>query len=384
MNASTITHVGMDVHAASIFYSVRLPSGEVREVQTRNDQVVARKTLRRLVAETKGPVRACYEAGPTGFALQRAVDGDGVTCVVIAPGLIPRRSGDRCKTDRRDARHLRELDEANCLTEVHVPTPKEEAARSLTRHHASASADVGRAKTEIKSLLLRLSKSIPNNNWSRTHRTALEKLRLEEPVDQLVLEDALLKLRQAEERQARLRKAIEALAEAEPFAAKVALLRCFKGIDTIVAMTIVTEMVSPERFERARAVMSYAGLAVSEHSSGESRRQGGITKTGNSHLRRALVTAARHASKPVVREGKTLRGRRKDQPTWIVEMARKAERRLHARHVALTMRGKNGNLAVTAVARELTGFTWAALTHECRTANGRPASVDADGVVQEN
>jgi transposase len=372
----------MDVHGQTIEYSVRRPGEtEPSRFQSPHSAQAVRTIFGKLRRSVGGPIRACYEAGPTGFELCRLLRSEGIDCVVIAPSLIPTRPGDRCKTDRKDARHLREMDEAGKLVEVQVPTREEEAARSLTRQLEKARHGVVRAKLRISSNLLRLSLSRPAGEpWTKAHRAWLDKLQLAQPIDQIIHVDNLAELQHCEERMRRLERHVEVLADTKPFAEKVRALRCFRGIETATAMGIATELLVPVRFRSAREVMAYAGLGICESSSGESRWQGGITKTGNAHLRRHLVRAARHAAKGALRESKGLAARRKDAPDWAIDLGRRAQRRLHEKHARMQGNRKHPNVIAAAVARELAGWTWAALVRSSQLASTPSIEVDADGV----
>jgi transposase len=216
--------------------------------------------------------------------------------------------------------------------------------------------------------------------WTKAYWKWLHGLKLEQPGDQLVLEDCLLELAHCEQRLVRLRAQLEELAKTEQFAVKVSALKCFKGIDTATAMGIVTELVSPARFKSARHVMSYAGLSICEDSSGERTRRTTITKSGNHHLRRLLIRAAGHASKAVTKESKGMKARRAEAPSWAAELGRRAERRLHEKSRHLSAAGKHANVVTTAVARELAGWIWASLMHDVVTGAAPAIAVDTDGV----
>jgi transposase len=311
----------------------------------------------------QGPVACCYEAGPCGFELQRALTGRGVPCEVIAPALIPRRAGDRIKTDRRDASHLATLYRAGVLTPVHIPTDQEEAARDLLRCREDIRADLLRARHRLSKFLLRHGRrfTATKKAWSKRHDTWLRAqtwpLRVLEQTHRAYL-------RAVDEAVARL-QAIEqdlrALLTLEPLRPRVERLRCFRGIDDLTALTIAAELGDPRRFATAPSTMAFVGLVPSEHSSGTKRARGAITKTGNAHLRRVLVEAAWHyRHHPFV--GRALRDRQRGAPAPVIAQAWAAQQRLYRRYQRLSARGKPKQHVVTAVARELTGFVWAALT----------------------
>lgn len=368
----------MDVHGESINFAVFFKDGKFGEGRIENRPAAVRTLLKQVARGNAADLRACYEAGPTGFTVQRECESQGVICDVIAPSMIPKRPGDRVKTDKRDARQLAELHRSGLLRPIHVPTLGEEAARNLVRRTARARGVAARTKAEIKSLLLSLGQRTSCSNWTKTHRDELRKLRLAEPDNQLALDDALLALDQAEERAKLLDKHVHRLAEMPALKDVVSALQCFKGIAELTAVRITTEVPSPERFPTARDFMGYVGLGCWESSSGKTVHRGGISKTGNGRLRWCFIEAAQHAALPVrARKGRLARIRR-SQPEWIRELASKAERRLHARFTRLRQAGKPHNVAVAAVARELAGFVWAVMT---RLASERPVLIGDDGAV---
>ena len=379
MNANTATYVGMDVHKATISFAVRYPDGTEAEGQTANNPTSVHRLLRQVGAKAPDGVLACYEAGATGFVLQRQCESEGVVCDVIAPSLIPQKAGDRVKTDKRDARKLLELFRAGLLTPVHVPTPGQEAARNIVRRLGAAKVAARRAQHELQGLLLCLGVQVVGKRWTKAHRLELSRLKLQEPDNQVALEDGLLSPAQAEERVRLLEKHVLRLASSAELAPVVNVLQCFKGIATLTAVRLAVELPTPERFASARHLMSFVGLVCREDSSGATRRRGSITKAGNITLRTALVEAAVHAVHGVTQESKPAARRRKGQPAWAVQLAKKAERRMHARYWALTHAGKHHNVAVTAVARELCGFIWAAMIRANQET--RTVQIDAEGVV---
>jgi len=311
--------------------------------------------------EAPGEVRACYEAGPCGYALQRQItDAGEMSCMVVAPSLIPRKPGERIKTDRRDARKLAELFRGGLLTEVQPPTESDEAARDLCRSREDVREDLQSCRHRLSKMLLRRGRVYSGTrNWSRAHRRWLKELRFENAIDQAVFDDYLLAIEQAEARLDELVKRIDQLSLEAPYAEPVAALRCFRGIDTITAMTIVTELHGFARFTAPRGLMAYLGLVPSEYSSSDNTRRGSITKTGNGHVRRVLVEAAwNYRHRPSVA---ALKKRRTGQSPVVIAIADRAMQRLYRRYHRMTAKGKPAPKAVVAVARELTGFIWAAL-----------------------
>ncbi|CAN0455232.1 unnamed protein product, partial [Discosporangium mesarthrocarpum] len=358
------TYVGLDAHKSFINVAMLLPRRRTPiEFKIANESSAIRRLSRRLQREGQGEIRCCYEAGPCGYALKRSLQGSGIgKCMVVAPSLIPSKPGDRIKTDRRDARRLAQLLRAGLLTEVLPPTPEEEAVRDLCRCREDAREDLTRARHRLSKLLLRRGFTYPKGRaWTQAHRRWLCSLRWQYEPDRVVFGDYLQAIELLEERITTLTSKLEELSRAEPYSEPVAWLRCFRGIETVTAMTIVAELHDFRRFESARALMAYLGLVPREHSSGERRCRGGITKTGNKHVRRVLVEAAWHyRHRPAV--GAALRRRRQGQPGEIVAIADRAQLRLHKKFWRLCMgANKASTKAVTAVARELAGFVWAVL-----------------------
>jgi transposase len=361
-----ITFVGLDAHKNGISVAMFLP-GETVPVEWTipNEPAAVRRMVRKVEREAPGEVRMCYEAGSLGFALQRQItDAGPSSCMVVAPSLIPRKPGERIKTDRRDGRKLGELFRAGLLTEVQPPTLEDEALRDLCRAREDAKEDQTRCRHRLGKILLRkgLVFTQGKHAWTRAHRAWLRGLRFEIEAEQVVLDDYLLAIENVEERLRTLDKAIESAGQKEPYAEPVGWLRCFRGIDTTTAMTIVSELYGFQRFQSAPGLMGFLGQIPSENTSGYEPKRGGITKTGNGHVRRVLTEAAWHyRHRPGVG---ALRKRRQGQPAEIIALADKAQRRLYSRYRRMTERGKPTPVAVTAVARELTGFIWAALSRQ--------------------
>jgi transposase len=282
---------------------------------------------------------------------------------VIAPSLIPVKPGQSIKTDRRDARKLAELLRAGLLTEVHPPSEDEEAVRDLCRSRDDAQRDLTRARNRLGKFLLRRGRVYcvgRRPTWSQKYRWWLQHLSFERSADQTIFEDYLLAVSQLETRLEALDQELARLSGADPYATPVAALRCFHGIDTVTAMALVAELHEPRRFATARQLMAYLGLVPRESSSGDRRRQGGITGAGNRHVRRLLVEAAWHyRHKPQI--GRALRLRRRGQSPAVVAHADRALRRLTLRHRRMMHQGKHPNTVTVAIARELTGHIWNAL-----------------------
>ena len=361
MLESTII-IAFDQHAATTVAAVLLPQHRTPALHSLTSDI---STIQRFVARVKrqGAVRCCYEAGPCGFELQRALTAHQIPCDVIAPALIPRRAGDRIKTDRRDAGQLAVLYRAGALTPIHIPTEQEEAARDLLRCREDIRGDLLRARHRLSKFLLRHGRrfTATKKAWSKRHDAWLRAQTW--PLAALEQTHGAY-LRAVDEVVARLRD-VEAelrdLLTLEPLQSRVQRLRCFRGIDDLTALTIAAELGDPRRFASAPSLMAYVGLVPSEHSSGTKRAQGGITKTGNAHLRRVLIESAWHyRHHPFV--SATLRARQRGAPASVIAHAWTAQQRLHRRYARFAARGKSKQHIVTAVARELTGFAWAALT----------------------
>jgi transposase len=360
MQSTTI--IAFDQHAATTVAAVLLPGHRTPALHSlASDSPTIRRFVERV--RRQGAVTCCYEAGPCGFVLQRALTAHQIPCDIIAPALIPRRAGDRIKTDRRDAGQLAVLYRAGALTAIHIPTDQEEAARDLLRCREDIRADLLRARHRLSKFLLRHGRrfTATKKAWSKRHDAWLRAQAWPLPaLDQThrayvrAVDEVLARLRDVETE-------LRALLDLEPLRPRVQRLRCFRGIDDLTALTIAAELGDPRRFATAPRTMAFVGLVPSEHSSGTKRAQGGITKTGNAHLRRVLVESAWHyRHHPFV--SATLRARQRGAPADVIARAWAAQQRLHRCYQRLAARGKPKQHIVTAVARELTGFVWAALT----------------------
>jgi len=358
----SITYVALDAHKKEHQVAMFLAGEDrVRQWRVPNRAQDIGRMVKKIQKQAPGAIEFCYEAGPCGFDLQRRLRSLGVECRVIAPSLIPRKAGERIKTDRRDAGRLLEYQRAGMLTEVHPPSAQEEAVRDLCRCRQAVQEDHQRARHRLLKFLLRHGCSYrEGKHWTQKHLRWLRSLKFEDKLEALVFTEYLGEVHRQKERLEFLEKELEHVSQREPYREGVGLLRCFHGIDTVTAMIIVSELFGFERFDEPRQLMSYLGLIPSEHSSGERQRQGGITKTGNKRVRRVLIEAAWHyRHKPTV--GMPLRRRRKGQPAWAIEQAEKARKRLYRRYWRLIEKGKSTNEAVVAIARELAGFLWAIL-----------------------
>jgi transposase len=360
MGEST-TIIGLDVHTASVTAAVLRPGAPTAWVTAAPAEVAELGRWVQRVAQA-GPVQCVYEAGPCGFTLARHLGRLGVPCTVIAPALVPKRAGDRVKTDRRDAQQLAQLFRAGLLTAVAMPTEAEEALRDLVRAREAAVADLLRMRHRLKRFLGRHGRRLTGTKaWSARYLAWVRQQTWPEPAHTLTQTALLRAVDEATDQVRTLEAAVREAVQAQPaVAARVARLRAFRGIDTITAATLVVEFGDPRRFRSAPAAMGYTGLVPREHSSGARRRRGEVTKTGNAHLRRVLVEAAWHYRRgPAV--SAALRARQVGVPEEVRRRAWRAQHRLYRRYHRLVQRGKLPVQAVTAVARELVGFVWATL-----------------------
>lgn len=355
------TYVGIDAHKKDLFVAMLIGHEKTPVTwQLANEPRAVHRLVRKLERETPGPVRVFYEAGPCGYALQRHLTTPRVQCDVIAPALIPRKPGERVKTNRRDARKLAELGRAGLLTAVQPPTPEDEAVRDLARARDDAREDLQRCRHRLGKLLLRRGLHFAGKNWSRAHRRWIDTLVWAHAAERTVVDDYLLAIDQLEARLTDLDERLAEIAQTDPYREPVAWLRCFRGIDTLTAILILAELHDFRRFASAPALMAYLGLVPGEDSSGEKHRRGRITRTGNALVRRLLVETAWHYQhRPSV--GMALTRRRKGQPGRVIAIADKAQQRLCRRFRKLAAEHKPAPKIVVAIARELAGFVWAAL-----------------------
>jgi transposase len=358
MNERTTRFLGLDVHKATIAVAVAEEAGPPTLYGTvANDPGAVRKLVNQLSRGAR--LVAAYEAGPTGYTLHRQLTSLGVECQVVAPSLVPRRAGDRVKTDSRDALALARLLRNGDLTPVWVPGPDHEALRDLVRARYDAKVDLLRARHRLTKFLLRHGVYPPQGvkHWTIRHQAWLSQLSMPHAPAHVVLEDYLASMRAAEDRVRRLEASLHRCAADSSQLALIAALQALRGIGFLSAVTIVAELGDLRRFPNPRQLMAYTGLVASEHSSGQSRHRGGITHTGNPYLRHVLVQAA-HNARYLPNTSWQLRQRQQGLPPDLVALAWKAQIRLHHRYRHLL--GRLGRpKAVTAVARELAGFVWA-------------------------
>ena len=363
-----VQFVGLDVHADTIAVAVAEPGGTVRSVGVIPNRP---ESIRKLVKRLGSPeqLRACYEAGPTGYVIYWQLTAFGVRCEVVAPTLVPVKAGDRVKTDRRDALKLARSYRAGDLTPVWVPDAAHEALRDVVRAREAAKKDQLRARHRLGKFLLRHGRRPPTgiNRWTQRHLEWVKSVRFTEAAQEATLLDYLHEVEHMADRLARLEAALDEAVQAAPapMRAVIAALQALRGVAQVSAATIVAELGQVSRFGRPSQLMSYSGTVASEHSSGDRIRRGGITKTGNAHLRRIVIEAAwAYRHRPA--RGRALLKRQQPVSEEVKAIAWKAQHRLHARYRTLTARGKSRQQVVTAVGRAVR-----------RTASHRPRGAAA-------
>ena len=363
MNSARILYVGMDVDKEKIAMAVMERTGNdlVGARIVRNSPEAIRKYFQEL---RKGgtEIQACYEAGFCGFQLARQLSGMGIGCAVAAPGMLPRMPSDRVKTDRRDARLLARALRNGDVHEVYVPTKQDEAIRDYLRMYEDEKGDLKRAKQRVLHFLLRRGlRYTHGGNWTGGHRKWLLSLELDHPMEQETLDGYYARVVELEEHCQTMAARVEEIAGEERYVEPVRQLKAFKGIGTLIALSLIVEIGDFRRFATAEQFMAFLGIVPSEHSSGTKRRQGSITKAGNSHLRKLLVEAAWH-QRSYHPTSKRLMARREGLPAPLITYANRAGRRLNKKFLRLLYAGKPSQVAATAVARELAGFIWGAMT----------------------
>jgi transposase len=364
IESTTLQFVGLDVHRDSIAIGVAKMDGRPGEclATVPNDVPALIKRLLRL-----GPaesLRCCYEAGPTGFGLARRLITMGIACEVIAPSLVPVQPGARVKTDRRDAAKLAQYLRSGNLTSIHVHDPVTEAIRDLERARDDAKRAERSARQQLSKFLLRHERWFTGKStWGPAHQAWLAQQCFEQPAQQDVMNDYRESVEMATARVARLTTQMAERSASWEKAPLVTALQALRGVEMVSAVTLVAEVGDFRRFASASELMSFVGLVPSEHSSGGSRRQGRITRTGNGHVRRILVESAWHYRRQP-RMSKAIRERNDRVSAAVRAIAWKAQQRLNKRLNRLMSRGKPATRAVTAVARELVGFVWAIAREE--------------------
>jgi len=352
--------IGMDVHKEFVQMAVFEEKGEepIYERRLENDTELLVKEATRFAR--KGKTFVAYEAGCLGYIIQRAMEKAWITCYVLPANKVAKKRDNRIKTDKRDARLIgREL-RSGSIRPISVPDVTDEAVRDLLRCREDANEDLRRVKQRLLKFMVRHGHIFKEgSNWTLKHWRWMDMTEFAHEHERTVYEEYRSQIKALEERLTRLEKQITETAESPRYKAKVNKLRAFKGIDYIIALSVLCEIGDFKRFAGAKAFMSYLGFVPSESSSGGKRRQGGITKAGNGHLRRLLIEGAWHYTKGA-RTGKRLEQRRKNCSANEIEIADRALHRLNKKYIKLVFKGKHKNVAVTAVARELAGFIWAA------------------------
>ena len=352
----------MDTHKKCHTVALVYPdTDQIQEFTVKNSVKDITRMINKIRRHAPSEVHVCYEAGVCGFVLKRQIEALGCKCAVIAPSLVPTRPGDRVKTDRRDARKLLGQFIAGQLTEVYSPDENQEAARELPRCRHTAQENLKRIRHQLIKFLTRHGYIYnQGRHWTNRHLQWLNSLVFDLPDLREVFDIYYAEFQHCMGRLASLDKQVEHLAERQEYREVVGVLRCFRGIDTLTAMTFITEIFEFGRFASPRALMSFLGLVPSESSSGDKHRHGAITRTGNKRIRRLLIESAWHY-RHSCGQSKELKRRRRGQPQWAIDIADKAMVRLRRRYWRLVERGKVPNKSVVAVARELVGFLWAVL-----------------------
>ncbi|HKP56569.1 MAG TPA: IS110 family transposase [Polyangiales bacterium] len=355
---SKVRFVGLDVHKDTIAIAVADQDGSVPQVVATVPYEVRAllKQLKKL--GSNGQLRCCYEAGPTGFGLCRTLCAAGIECIVVAPSLIPKQAGDRVKTDPRDAVKLARFLRSGDLTAVHVPDEHTEAMRDLERAREDAKRAERTARHQLSKFLLRHGYRYSGTSWSQRHLDWIRKQHFEIEAQRRVLENYLDTVVKATQRVVLLTRDIAEMVETWSLKPLVKALQALRGVQLVSAVTIAAELGEMSRFSSAPQLMAYVGLIPSEHSSGGTKKRGGITRTGNQHVRKTLVESAwSYRHKPAM--SYEIRRRNNGVSTGVRDIAWKAQQRLHRRYRRLLGRGKSKQQTVTALARELAGFIWA-------------------------
>jgi transposase len=357
-----VVHLGLDVHRDTISVGV-LPWD--REEPSLDKISSDEEAVRRLVSRfpDRRTLRVCYEAGPTGYDLARMLHRWGVACDVIAPSLVPKAAGDKVKTDKRDARRLARLHRAGELTAIHIPTPEQEAVRDLCRARVDVVIERGRARHRLSKFLLRHSQVFRQGaQWTMAHEQWLRQLRFDDRALQLTYDHYQHTLACCDDQLRAISADLAGYFHAGPFTDQVQRLACYRGVSELGGLTLASEVVDWRRFPTAASFMCFTGLVPTEDSSGSRERRGKITKAGNVHVRTQLVESAwAYQHRPAV--GRVLQRRQEGAPATTVTRSWTAQQRLCARFRRMQAQRRNGNVVATAVARELSGFLWAEMTH---------------------
>lgn len=358
--SKNVTYVGMDVHKKSIDIAIAESGrdGEIRHYGTISSTVSALDKMIRKLQSGGSKLRFVYEAGPCGFEIYRHLSERKLDCVVIAPSMTPKKSGDRVKTDKRDSISLARLHRAGELTEIHVPDREDEAMRDLVRAREDIIYARTKAKSQLAAFLLRNGhKYYGKANWGKAHLRWLAELRMIHPAQQVTFQEYVDHVESLNQRAKRIEAEVEHLVESWRLKEVVKGLMALRGISLISACTIASELGDIHRFNHPKKLMSFLGLVPSEYSSSDKIRKGPITKSGNAHVRRVLIEGA-WAYRFQARVSIALRKRQEDLPDYINQISWKAQLRLCKRYRKFMMRGKTKQKTLVAIARELVGFIW--------------------------
>ena len=361
-------YVGMDVHKNSISVAVAAAGrGEAHFYGKIDNRPEAIRRLISALAPSGQRLHYCYEAGPCGYGICRQIRDTEHDCDLVAPSLTPRKSGDRVKTDRRDALTLARLDRAGELSTVWTPSPEHEAIRDLSRARGDCKLIDKQLRQRLGAMLLRHDKRFPGRkNWTQAHFRWLETQRFEQPASQIAYEEYAEAIRQAQSRTARLEQQLHDQLEGWSLGGPAQALTALRGVDWLAGMTLLAELGDLTRFDSPRELMGFVGVTSSENTSGARRRQGAITKAGNEEARRLLVECTWAYRFPARRSRLIQRRAEKASPP-VQAIAWKAQVRLCGRFRKLRNNGKHANVVVTAIARELLGFIWAIVIEQTRT-----------------
>lgn len=357
-----IKYVGLDVSKAKIAVAI---ADEGRDAprfwgSIPHTKEAIRKLMQKLSGKEEVTLEVCYEAGPTGYALYRWLLEMNISCAIVAPSLIPKRPGDRVKTDKRDALRLAQLFRAGELTSVYVPTPEDEALRDLVRAREDAKEDLARHKQRLGKFLLRHQLSDPKGStpWTHANEAWLDTLQFTNACHRLTFQEYRHAIWETKERLKRYEQEMDVQTEVSEQAPLIQALQALRGVAMITSITLGSEIMSITRFRSASSFMSYCGLVPSESSSGETRNQGSITKAGNAHIRRVLIESAwSYRYSPAVK--RKMRERISGLPPEVQAIAWSAQQRLHKKYKVLMRKGKQRGTIAVAIARELAGFVWA-------------------------
>lgn len=358
---NSVKFIGMDVHKNSITIAIAEEGSRdsARIYGTLNNDLNALDKFCRKMVSTASELHFVYEAGPCGYGIHRYLSGKGFDCMVTAPSLIPKKSGERIKNDTRDAKTLARLHRAGELTAVYVPEAQDEAMRDLSRAREDAVIAGRKAKQRLKAFLLRHGMTYSGKtSWSKAHFNWLADIAMPHPAQQIAFQEYIDAVHETLKRIERLTEQIRQMVPDWRLAPIVDALQAARGVSLIVAVTMLAEIGDLTRFEHPGQLMAYLGLVPSEHSSGESIKRGGITKAGNGHARRVLIEAA-WAYRLQPRISRVLLRRHENVSEPVRRIAWKAQQRLCAKFKRLSAKGKPTQIVVTAIARELSAFLWA-------------------------